>query len=84
MACRKRVKPMNATVTNLPPDTGLAALANECAQAWNRAYELEDTRREGEWAKYFAAVAAAEAVDEALARVPPRARSGSGSNTLSR
>ena len=70
MACRKRVKPMNATVTKLPPDTGLAALANECAQAWNRAYELEDTRREGEWAKYFAAVAEAEAVDEALARVP--------------
>ena len=61
---------MNATVTNLPPDTGLAALANECAQAWNRAYELEDTRREGEWAKYFAAVAEAEAVDEALALVP--------------
>ena len=60
---------MNAIVANLPPDTGLAALANECAQAWNRAYELEDTRREGEWAKYFAAVAAAEAVDEALALV---------------
>src|ERR1700691_6383445 len=70
MACRKRVKPMNATVTNLPPDTGLAALATEGAQAWTRAYELEDTRREGEWAKYFAAVAAAEAVDEALALVP--------------
>ncbi|MGA8445841.1 MAG: hypothetical protein WB766_11695 [Roseiarcus sp.] len=61
---------MNATVTKLPPDTGLAALANESAQAWNRAYELEDKRREGEWAKYFAAVAEAEAVDEALARVP--------------
>ncbi len=61
---------MNATVTNLPPDTVLAALANECAQAWNRAYELEDKRREGEWAKYFAAVAKAEEVDEALAVVP--------------
>jgi hypothetical protein len=46
---------MNAIVANLPPDTGLAALANESAQAWNRAYELEDKRREGEWAKYFAA-----------------------------
>ena len=60
---------MNAIVAKLPPDTGLAALANESAQAWNRAYELEDKRREGEWAKYFAAVAEAEAVDEALALV---------------
>ena len=60
---------MNATVTKLPPDTALAALANECAQAWNRAHELEDNRREGEWAKYFAAVAKAEEVDEALALV---------------
>ncbi len=60
---------MNAPVTNLPADTVLAALANQSAQAWNRAYELEDKRREGEWAKYLAAVAEAEAVDEALARV---------------
>ena len=60
---------MNATVTNLPADVVLAALAIKCAQAWNRAYELEDNRREGEWAKYFAAVAQAEEVDEALALV---------------
>src|SRR5271170_2569310 len=70
MACRKGVKPMNAIVAKLPPDTGLAALANESAQAWDLAYELEDKRREGEWAKYFAAVAEAEEVDEALALVP--------------
>jgi hypothetical protein len=60
---------MNVAVGSLPPDTLLAALANESAQAWNRAYELEDQRREGEWSKYFAAVAEAEALDEALALV---------------
>jgi hypothetical protein len=67
---------MNASVTDLPPDTVLAALANECAQAWNRAYELEDRRREGEWSKYLAAVAEAEAVDEALALVPAQSPIG--------
>lgn len=67
---------MNASVTDLPPDTVLAVLANECAQAWNRAYELEDKRREGEWSKYFAAVAEAEAVDEALALVPAQSPIG--------
>jgi hypothetical protein len=61
---------MNATVTDLPSDAVLAALAIECARAWNRAYELEDNQREGEWAKYFAAVAEAEEIDEALALVP--------------
>jgi hypothetical protein len=67
---RKGVKLMNASVTNLPSDTVLSVLANECAQAWDRAYELEDNRREGEWARYFAAVAKAEEIDEALALVP--------------
>jgi hypothetical protein len=67
---------MNATVANLPPDTALAALANQCAQAWNRAYELEDGRRDGEWARYFAAVAEAEAADEALARIPAKSPIG--------
>ncbi len=61
---------MNAIVRELPSDVVLAALAIKCAQAWNRAYALEDKRREGEWAKYFAAVAEAEEVDEALALVP--------------
>jgi hypothetical protein len=70
VARRSGVELMNATVTNPPPDTVLAALANESAQAWNRAYELEDNRREGEWSKYLAAVAEAEEVDEALAVVP--------------
>lgn len=60
---------MNATVRNPPSEVVLAALAIKCAQAWSRAYELEDNRREGEWAKYFAAVAEAEEVDEALAHV---------------
>ena len=60
---------MNATVRDLPPDTMLAALANASARAWNRAYELQDKRREGEWSKYFAAVAEAEAIDEELALV---------------
>jgi hypothetical protein len=67
---------MNATVTNLPPDTALAALANKSAQAWNRAYELEDKRRDGEWARYFAAVAEAEEADEALASIPARSPIG--------
>jgi hypothetical protein len=53
---------MNTSVTDLPPDTVLAVLANECAQAWNRAYEL--------------AVAEAEAVDEALALVPAQSPIG--------
>jgi hypothetical protein len=61
---------MNMTVRELPSDTTLAALAVQCARAWNRAYELEDNRREGEWSKYFAAVAEAEAIDEKFARVP--------------
>jgi hypothetical protein len=60
---------MNASVKNPPSDVVLAALAIKCAEAWNRAYELEDNRREGELAKYFAAVAEAEEVDEALVLV---------------
>jgi hypothetical protein len=61
---------MNATVTDLPSDAVLAALAIECGHAWSRAYEFEDKQREGEWAKYFAAVAEAEAVDDAIAAIP--------------
>jgi len=61
---------MNLTLMDLPSDKALAALASQCARAWNRAYQLEDNRREGEWSKYFAAVAEAEAIDEKLARVP--------------
>jgi hypothetical protein len=65
------VKLMNPVVRGLPSDTALAAaLASQCARAWNRAYELEDNRRQGEWSKYFAAVAEAEAIDEQLARFP--------------
>jgi hypothetical protein len=67
---------MNPTVTDLPSDTVLAALALECARAWSRAYELEDKRREGEWSKYLAAVAEGEAVDEALAAVPAESAIG--------
>jgi hypothetical protein len=66
----KGVKLMNAPISNAPSDIMLAALAIKSAQAWNRAYELEDKRRAGEWSKYFAAVAEAEEVDEALALVP--------------
>jgi len=70
MARRRELKVMNVTVGELPSDTALAALAAQCARAWDRAYELEDCRREGEWSKYFAAVAEAEAIDDRLARVP--------------